>query len=70
MERPLLTIKKYSNGQAVADAFKAGELDLAFHLPVDSLPELRATADLTVNSVADSQSYGNWDFQAPDLDKS
>jgi peptide/nickel transport system substrate-binding protein len=57
VERPLLTIKKFSSGQAVATALKAGLLDMGFHLPVDSLPELRAMGNITVKSFLAGYQY-------------
>jgi peptide/nickel transport system substrate-binding protein len=49
-ERPDLTLIRVADGQALALALKAGELDLAFNLPVETLPMLRADPALTVRS--------------------
>jgi len=40
-ERPLLVIHLFSDAEALGSAIGAGNLDLAFQLPVDLLPELR-----------------------------
>lgn len=48
--RPLLTIKKFANGDALADALSKKELDLAFHLPIDKLKALRSVDGVTVKS--------------------
>lgn len=48
--RPEVDLIKVADGQALALAFQAGELDMAFHLPAESLPGLEGEADLTVKS--------------------
>jgi peptide/nickel transport system substrate-binding protein len=57
VERPLLTIKKFSSGQAVADALKAGELDMGFHVPVESLTALKATGTINTKSFLAGYQY-------------
>ena len=47
-ERPLLKIQRFSTGSAVAEALEQGQLDMAFHLPVDELPALRQVTGVTV----------------------
>jgi peptide/nickel transport system substrate-binding protein len=42
---PKVTIKKYTDGNALADAMLEGELDIGFHLPVARLEELRQDDD-------------------------
>jgi peptide/nickel transport system substrate-binding protein len=50
-DRPLFVqIKKYSSPDTLADALAAGELDLAFHLPVDRLAALRNVNGVTIKS--------------------
>jgi len=56
-ERPKLTIKKYADGDALASALKAGTLDIAFHLPIGKLSELRQVSDLTIKSFEVSYHY-------------
>jgi len=48
--RPHVTIQKYASGHELATALEAGQLDLAFHLPVDVLPNLRAQDGITMKS--------------------
>ena len=48
--RPLVTVRKYASGQALAAALAAGQVDLAFHLPVGELTDLRAQQGITVKS--------------------
>ncbi|CAK0790031.1 unnamed protein product [Prorocentrum cordatum] len=45
-----VTIKKYSSGDALADALKAKQVDMAFHLPIDSLAEVDAVEGVTTKS--------------------
>jgi len=59
-ERPPLIIKKFNDGQALATALKALELDIAFHLPVDSLPAIRAQDGITVKSFEVGYHYMMW----------
>lgn len=49
-ERPYVQIKKYANGDALADALSAGTIDVAFHLPIDRLPALRDSAGVNIES--------------------
>jgi peptide/nickel transport system substrate-binding protein len=49
-ERERLTILKYANGESLADAIEAGDVDMAFHLPVDRLTDLRAADGVTIKS--------------------
>eukprot|EP01043_Picozoa_sp_COSAG02_P076339 COSAG02_NODE_16166_length_1108_cov_0.999009_1_plen_237_part_10 len=39
--RPMIAIKKFADGHALAEAATRGEVDLGFHLPVDTLGEVR-----------------------------
>jgi peptide/nickel transport system substrate-binding protein len=56
-ERPSLTIKKYADGDALATDLEAGTLDVAFHLPIDTLSALRQVSDLTIKSFEVSYHY-------------
>merc|ERR1719181_1957275 len=49
-ERPRLTILKYADGESLANALEAEEIDMAFHLPVDRLTDLRAADGITIKS--------------------
>ena len=49
-ERPLIVIKKFADGHALAQAVKDKKVDVAFHLPIDTLTDLRATEDVHVRS--------------------
>lgn len=42
--RPDITLRRIADGQSLALAFAAGELDMAFNLPVETLGMLEATA--------------------------
>ena len=48
LQRPMIELKKFANGTALADGVESGELDIAFHLPIDTLPELRKTEGVKV----------------------
>ncbi len=41
LDRPSIEIKKFDDGHDLAKGVENGELDIAFHLPIDTLPELR-----------------------------
>lgn len=45
-----IQIKKFSSGSAVLNSLKAGEIDLGFNLPSDSVAQLNWHKDLTVTS--------------------
>lgn len=45
-----VALKRFPDAQTMAVALEAGELDLAFNLPVESLPRLKARRDVTVKS--------------------
>eukprot|EP00747_Dinoflagellata_sp_TGD_P216008 gnl/TRDRNA2_/TRDRNA2_88633_c0_seq1.p1 gnl/TRDRNA2_/TRDRNA2_88633_c0~~gnl/TRDRNA2_/TRDRNA2_88633_c0_seq1.p1 ORF type:complete len:548 (+),score=60.68 gnl/TRDRNA2_/TRDRNA2_88633_c0_seq1:43-1644(+) len=59
-ERDPLTIKKFSDGQSLATAMGKKEIDMAFHLPVDSLPTLRSTDGVSVKSFLVGYQYMMW----------
>lgn len=48
-KRPNVTLRRIADGQSMALAFASGELDMAFNLPVESLPMLAATEGETVS---------------------
>ena len=52
--RPDITIQKYSGGDALADAVEAGEVDVAFHLPIDRLDDVRSADGVHVKTFFDS----------------
>ena len=49
-ERPLIEIKKYSDGHDLAKAVEEKQVDIGFHLPIDTLPELRDVDDIKIRS--------------------
>ena len=50
LERPLLKIQKFSNGHELAESVQNHEVDIGFHLPIDTLPELREEEGVSVKS--------------------
>ena len=50
LNRRELVIRKYAGGQALASALQADEIDMAFHLPIDSLTALRDIDGITIQS--------------------
>jgi peptide/nickel transport system substrate-binding protein len=58
--RKQLVIKKFSTGQSMVPDLKAGQIDMAFHLPVATLPELRAMSGITVKSFFVGYQYMMW----------
>jgi peptide/nickel transport system substrate-binding protein len=49
-QRPNIRIRRFTDGQSLALAAQSGEVDLAFNVPGEALPRLRATPGLTVTS--------------------
>lgn len=50
-ERPKkLVIKKYAGGSELATALESGNVEMAFHLPIASLPKLRATTGVSIKT--------------------
>lgn len=47
--RPNITLRRIADGQSLALAFAAGELDMAFNLPVETLPMLDTVPGTTVS---------------------
>ncbi len=58
--RPEVIVRRIADGQALALAFKAGEVDLAFHLPVETLPMLKADPALAVRTFPVGYQYMMW----------
>jgi len=52
-------LKRFTDGQTMAVALEAGELDMAFNLPVESLPRLKAR-NLAVKSFLVGYQYMMW----------
>ncbi len=59
-QRPRIRLRRFGDGQALALAVQSGEVDLAFNVPVEALPRLRASAGVTVKSFAVSYQYMAW----------
>ncbi|MBM3650345.1 MAG: peptide-binding protein [Alphaproteobacteria bacterium] len=53
-------VRRFADTQAMALAFENGEVDLAFNLPVETLPRLRARRDTTVRSFPVAYQYMMW----------
>ncbi|MGQ7843807.1 ABC transporter substrate-binding protein [Granulosicoccus sp. 3-233] len=58
-DRPELNLRRIADGQSLALAFASGELDMAFNLPVESLPMLSGVAGRTVSFPVEYQ-YMMW----------
>jgi peptide/nickel transport system substrate-binding protein len=58
--RPAIELRRIADPQALALAFEAGELDLAFHLPAELVPRLRRRDDLLVESFLAGYQYMLW----------
>jgi peptide/nickel transport system substrate-binding protein len=56
-KRSPVTFRKFADGQALTLAFEAGDLDLAFGLPSESIARLKANPDLTVKEFAVGYQY-------------
>lgn len=55
-----MEVKKFSSGQLLAAALKDGTLDLAFHLPVDELNDLRQQDGVSIESFEVGHHYMMW----------
>jgi len=55
-----VTIRRFVDGQTMAIAFAAGELDMAFALPVETLRRVRARPSLAVTSFPVGYQYMLW----------
>lgn len=58
--RPDVTIHRIADGQALALALQSGEIDLAFHLPVETISQVEADPDLLVKSFLVGYQYMMW----------
>ena len=58
--RPNLHLIRFPDAQSLALALEAGELDLAFNLPVEALPRLRADEALAIRSFPVAYQYMMW----------
>ena len=54
---PPVTIRRFSDPQAMALAFEGGELDLAFQVPVETLPRLGRRAGARTESITGGYQY-------------
>jgi peptide/nickel transport system substrate-binding protein len=59
-QRPRIRLRRFGDGQALALAVQSGEVDLAFNVPVEALPRLRASAGVTVKSFPVAYQYMAW----------
>lgn len=59
-ERPDVTVIRVADAQALALGLQAGELDLAFNLPVEMLPMLERSDALTIKSFPVEYQYMLW----------
>uniref|UniRef100_A0A7S4JSI8 Solute-binding protein family 5 domain-containing protein n=1 Tax=Odontella aurita TaxID=265563 RepID=A0A7S4JSI8_9STRA len=50
LKRPMIEIKKFSDGHDLAKGVENNEIDIAFHLPIDTLPALREADGVKVKS--------------------
>lgn len=48
--RPLIQLQKFADGHDLADAVKNLKVDIGFHLPIDTLPELRQVDGVRIKS--------------------
>ena len=55
--RPQIRLRKFSDPQTLAIALEAGELDLAFGLPVEALSRLKVRGNVTVKSFQVAYQY-------------
>jgi peptide/nickel transport system substrate-binding protein len=58
--RTAVRIRRFADTQAMALALDNKEVDLAFNLPVETLPRLRARSDTTVRSFPVAYQYMMW----------
>ncbi|MGQ0675121.1 MAG: ABC transporter substrate-binding protein, partial [Rhodospirillales bacterium] len=56
-KRPPLRIRLFAETQSMALALQAGELDLAFGIPAESLPRIAAQAGLSTRTIAGGYMY-------------
>lgn len=58
--RPTIRLQRFVDAQSLALAAQSGEVDLAFNVPVEALPRLKATPGLTVKSFPVAYQYMAW----------
>lgn len=58
--RSAIRLRRFGDPQALALAVQSGEVDLGFNAPVESLPQLKATRDITVKSFPVGYQYMAW----------
>jgi peptide/nickel transport system substrate-binding protein len=58
--RPTIGLQRFGDAQSLALAAQSGEVDLAFNVPVEALPRLKATPGLTVKSFPAAYLYMAW----------
>lgn len=58
--RPMIRLQRFGDAQSLALAAQSGEVDLAFNVPVEALPRLKATPGLTVKSFPAAYLYMAW----------
>lgn len=67
-QRPDVTIRRIADGQSMALAFKSGELDMAFNLPVETLSMFDGSESHLVTSFPVAYQYMMWmNTQSPHL---
>jgi peptide/nickel transport system substrate-binding protein len=59
-KRPSIVLRRIADGQSLALAMRAGELDLAFNLPVEALGMVQADPTLSVKSFPVAYQYMMW----------
>jgi len=50
LKRPLVTIQKFADGHDLAEGVENNEVDIGFHLPIDTLPDIRKADGVRVKS--------------------
>ena len=50
LKRPRIEVRKYGNGTALAGGVENGEINVAFHLPINALSDLRKADGVRVKS--------------------
>ena len=57
LSRLQIEIKKFADGDALAKALQDGSVDVAFHLPIHVLPEIRQQDGVSTKSFEVGYSY-------------
>jgi peptide/nickel transport system substrate-binding protein len=50
LDRPLIKVQKFADGHDLAESAKNKDIDIGFHLPIDTLPDLRKADGVSVKS--------------------